>query len=296
ENRNPITGNVQNPNASSPANRIVIHVPDKRDVTGRLFIQNAEVTGMVEVKFKVPASDSKPEAKSAFYSGMEDHYRYLMNMQGPGTAWFRYRARQAHKARGGKEEEVNAAGRWSFAASFDDTYSLFSGNQALAENLQLEKALPAGVARKGDKEVDVDSIPSITVAEMDWKKQIAGKNPKLDMLAADIPADQHALFFPDFASMIAVADEADRQGTPVLQLAEPRSEDAQTRLRYERQLGLSLTGLGRLIGPHVVNSIAVTGSDPYLRSGSDVAILFEPKDADALKALLTAQIGAARQL
>ena len=81
----------------------------------------------------------------------------------------------------------------------------------------------------------------------------------------------------------------------MLQLSEPQSQDAGTRQRYERQLGFSLTGLGRLLGPHLINAIAITGSDPYLRAGGDIAILFQPKDAAALKTLLSAQISAARQ-
>ena len=60
--------------------------------------------------------------------------------------------------------------------------------------------------------------------------------------------------------------------------------------RYERQLGLSLTGLGRLLGPLVARSVALTGSDPYFRTGTDVAVLFEAENAALLEALLTAQI------
>ena len=149
---------------------------------------------------------------------------------------------------------------------------------------------------KGDREeVSVDSIEGITVAQIDWKPYLKDKQPKTDALAQVIPADQHAILFRDFASLIAVADEADKYGTPMLQMAETRSEDAQTRARYERQLGMSLSGLGRLLGPALVSHVAITGSDPYLRAGSDVAILFEPK-ADALKPLLQAKLAAARQM
>ena len=81
----------------------------------------------------------------------------------------------------------------------------------------------------------------------------------------------------------------------MFQATEPQSQDAGTRQRYERQLGFSLTGLGKLLGPHLINAIAITGSDPYLRAGGDIAVLFQPKDGNALKALLTAQISAARQ-
>ena len=112
--------------------------------------------------------------------------------------------------------------------------------------------------------------------------------PALDPLAELIPADQHAVFFPTFSAAVEAIDQAERQGTPVLHLAEPRSEDAGVKGRYQRQLGLSLSGLGRLLGPHVARSVAVTGSDPYFRTGTDVAVLFETPNPAMLENLLAA--------
>jgi hypothetical protein len=112
-------------------------------------------------------------------------------------------------------------------------------------------------------------------------------------LAASIPADQHVVFFPIFSAAVLTADEAQRQGTPILHLAEPRSEDARTAERYQRQLGLSLTGLGRLLGPKVAKSVALTGSDPYFRTGTDVAVLFETDSPTLLENLLMTQISLA---
>jgi hypothetical protein len=280
--------------ANEPVYRLVIHTPDHRDVTGRLFLQNDDATGLVQVRFKVPAADAKPEAKQAFFRTMESYYEKLLNQGIAGAAWFRQRANEARKALGEKED-ANAPAN-SRPAALDDTFSLFSGDQALAENLQLDKALPPGAAAPGWKEVDISTLTGITVAPMDWTALIKDKKPKLDALANAIPADQPAIFVPDFTSMIALADEADHYGTPLMQMAESRSEDAGTRQRYERQLGFSLTGLGRLLGPHLINQIAVTASDPYLRSGGDIAVLFSPKDSGALKTLLLAQISAARQV
>jgi len=92
---------------------------------------------------------------------------------------------------------------------------------------------------------------------------------------------------------LAVADELDRTASPFLQMVDVRTEDAQTRQRYERQLGLSLTGLGRLLGPGLIKSLAITGSDPYLRSGGDVAIIFEPSNLSVLQPLLSAHLALA---
>jgi len=63
------------------------------------------------------------------------------------------------------------------------------------------------------------------------------------------PFDQHALFFSSFDAMSRWIDEADQDGTPVLQMFEPRAEDANSRGRYQKQLCLELNALSRLIGP-----------------------------------------------
>ncbi|HET6250571.1 MAG TPA: hypothetical protein VFE47_22985 [Tepidisphaeraceae bacterium] len=282
-----------NPNAAAPNSHLVVRSPGAGDVTGRLFLENEAGTGMVQLRFKIPAADAKPEAKAAFYREMENYYEHLMSDNAPGAAWFRHRANEARKALGQREQDNNAqfANR---ASTLDDTYSLFSGNQALAENLQLDKALPPGAANPGVKEVDVNSLKGITVAPMDWTAYNKGKNPKADPLAKSIPIDQPAIFVANFPALIALADEADKYGTPVLQFTESQSQDAGTRQRYERQLGFSLTGLGKLLGPRLINSIAITASDPYLRAGGDIAVLFEPKDKAALSTLLEAQISLMR--
>jgi hypothetical protein len=96
--------------------------------------------------------------------------------------------------------------------------------------------------------------------------------------------------FPSFAKMLEVADRAEEQGTTILTAADPRSEDAGIKRRYERQLCLSTSDLARLIGPTVVKSVAVTGSDPYFATGTDVAVLFEAVNGPTQHALLGARV------
>jgi hypothetical protein len=119
---------------------------------------------------------------------------------------------------------------------------------------------------------------------MNWQPIVRDLTPQKDPLASFIPADQHALFSPSFAAMTTLIDEASIHGTPILRLLDPRSEDALTQERYETQLCLSLDKWARLLGPSLIRSLAMTGSDPYLRTGSDVAILFETDDLVRLEA------------
>ncbi len=279
-----------------PDEAIAIRAPEGRDVTGYLYFLNPDGDGMSRLAFTVPASAAKEEAKESFYQTKETHYQHLLGRNIPGAAWFRHQASQARNARTGQTDDgrVNRnAPNVQRRDELPETYALFTGGRAVSENLQLDRLLQPTTPEA--ETVDIASIPGITVSEMDWESLIEGLTPDTDPLAAMIPADQHALFFPNFRAFVNMIDEAKANGTPVLRTVAPRSEDAQTHQRYERQLCLSVDGLVRLLGPQVVASVAFTGSDPYLRTGTDVAILFEPKKAAALKTFLATRYAAAIQ-
>ena len=282
---------------------LAVRVPTApRDLAGTVFVPTPEADKLVRLRFNVPASAGATgaEAGAVFLREKQLHYESLVAERIPGAAWFRHQARQARQALAGGARAVDlGAGQRApdRPDTLEDTYALFTGGRALSENLQLDRLLPPRDPNREQQEVPLASVRGIRTKEMDWKQKLQGQDPpERDPLAKLIPADQHALFFPTFDALARLADEADRYGTLALHAVEPRSEDAGTRRRYERQLCLSLTGLGRLVGPHVVGSVAVTGSDPYLRVGSDVAVLFEAGDAGVLEKLLLAQVALARQL
>jgi len=93
--------------------------------------------------------------------------------------------------------------------------------------------------------------------------------------------------------MADMTDETDANGTPVLQMFEPRSEDASSRDRYQNQLASALA-IFPGCSPQVVASAAFTGSDPFLRVGTDVAVLFEARNLPLLQASVIARQTAAR--
>jgi hypothetical protein len=284
---------VANPNLPEA---ICVHTTQPGDITGKLFLTSPDATGMVPVKFKISRSQSKPGDREEFYKAKRDYYTSLASQDLPGSAWFRYEARAADTKLGQKNPaDAQITQPWQRPApEFDDTFSLLSGGRAVSENLQLDRLVPTTNPDANAREtVDINSIDGISTQPMDWTRLIKGLNPKTDPLAALIPADQHAIFFPSFEAMTTTLDESEREGGIALQQEEARTEDAHTRERYERQLGISLTALGRALGPELVSRVAVTGSDPYLRVGSDLTIIFEAKKlgaATALCDLLVAQI------
>src|SRR5439155_20134014 len=111
--------------------------------------------------------------------------------------------------------------------------------------------------------------------------------------AAAIPADQHAMFFPSLKAAAAVLELAEKHSAPVIQSMEPEAQSALVRQRYEKQLCHTLADFMALGDAGLVGSVAVTGSDPYVRVGTDVAIVFETTQPDALRQRIEAKIQSA---
>ncbi|MCH7918551.1 MAG: hypothetical protein IIC50_11260 [Planctomycetes bacterium] len=275
--------------------RVLIRAAAKGPVTGTLFLPKGDWAGMVPYTFRVsgPFEDQKA-AKKAFFQAKEEHYARLLRQDLPGGAWLRHQHTQAQRMGGADEMDIaTPAAERRRESELRRTFSLFSGGRALSENLQLDRRLR--VTTDLEATVSLDSLEGITVAEIDWQPIVEGLMPKRDPLAALIPADQHAIFFPSFTSMTELLDEVRAQGTPILRLLDPRSEDALTQQRYEKQLCLPLDQWARLMGPALIESIAMTGSDPYLRTGSDVALLFESTRPGILRTSILAQYGRAHE-
>lgn len=263
-----------------------------KDVSGRLFWPKSDLTGMVSVRFKIPASHADADNREDFHQAKLRHYDDLLARGVPGAAWFRHQARQTRKKLpAAAAEQANETRSARQTTGLSDTYALFSGGRAMSENLQLDRVLAETGAK--DELVKLDSIKGITVAEMQWEELTKDLEPELDPLAEKIPFDQHAVFFPDFNALITAIDELQSHSAVVLQLAEPRGEDAGTFARYEQQLGLSLSAAARLLGPQLAKSVAMTGSDPYFRTGTDVAFLFEAVEPALLQTALLGQMATA---
>lgn len=261
-----------------------------KDVTGRLYLLKEDSSGLTQIKFTLPANAAKRDAREAFLKAKLTTNEELLNGGGPGAAWFRHQVRDVHRELGDKKQENNQFAPRSSDGPFDE-YALFTGGRAISENIQLDRVLLLRTD-EDKKLVDISTIAGITVKEIDWTKLTKDLKPTLDPLAKRIPSDQHVVFFPSFEAFIRVADEAEHNGTPVLQLAEPKAEDAKTVERYQKQLCLSLSGLGRKLGPVLAKSVALTGSDVNFRTGTDLAVLFESTQPEILQGLLVTQVKA----
>jgi hypothetical protein len=281
-------------NVTAETTHVAVRYRQALEVKGTLYwpsrTEDAAKDQLTRVRFHIVPSAAQAKYRANFLNAKVAHYERLRQADVPGSAWFRHQIDLTRRELGQATEQAPSVAERQFFGrrgnQLEDTYALVSGGRALSENLQLDRILPATDAAVAT--IDVDTIEGITVREYNW--QVGKLQPAVDPLAKWIPDDQHAVFFPSFNALADLLDHADEFGTPILNIAQPRGESARTRERYEKQLGISLNAIARLVGPRLVTSIAVTGSDPYFRTGTDLAVIFESKSGAALRELLASQI------
>ncbi|MEM8883516.1 MAG: hypothetical protein AAGD14_05580 [Planctomycetota bacterium] len=259
---------------------ILVQAPKGTAVRGKLMLPDRVVPFVVT---------AEPAAQWAepFAAARRDEFEHRIRRGYAGTAYWRLQVEPRAL------DERSIADRRAQRNEMRDTYELLSGGRAVAENLQLRRGLMTGKCEK--ETVPIDSLTGITVREFDWSGYLEGAQPDPDPLAARIPADQHAFFFPSVRALVDVLDMAERHGLPALQTIEVSAQDTGIRARYERELSLNPAILVKQLGPDLVTSVAITGSDPFFREGTDVAVLFASPKPDALATLLRDhRAGAAR--
>ncbi|NWK57226.1 hypothetical protein HW115_16505 [Verrucomicrobiaceae bacterium N1E253] len=220
--------------------------------------------------FQFDPSTAKPCSKEQFEALRSQHYQRLANGHLPGTAWFRHQA--------GAPQKENANTRRN-ASDLDDTFAIFSGGRAISENLALDRDLILATS-KDKPDVEIKTIKGVTVKAIDWTDKLPSDPVSVDPLSHYIPIDQHALFVPSINDLFKLIDHIERDGAPVIQSFTVRNPFRTLPSRYRRQMGLDVPDMAAKLLP--IQSVAVTGGDPFFPMGSDVAVLFESDKPELL--------------
>jgi len=172
-----------------------------------------------------------------------------------------------------------------------DLYSVFTGAAAIQETLQLElmNGANARVAASREQPVSLVGLQGPQIKSHPFKEMLKGRSPALPLLASYIPDDQYAVFFNDINKQIELADLMDEWGGNLLRQVESSAQDFKVREKVSRQLCLENSLLTRMFGDRVVADMAITGSDPFLKEGTAVTVLFSLKDAGRFRKQLEKQ-------
>src|SRR5690606_22823354 len=110
---------------------------------------------------------------------------------------------------------------------------------------------------------------------------VSGVTPA-EPLAAMVAAEFYYARARSFEAFQTLLDQVDQSVTPGLPLAEQHRQRPDVADRYRLELGLPADELARVLGPHLVQSLVLVGSDPMLRQGSDVSLILEVPAAETV--------------
>jgi hypothetical protein len=153
-------------------------------------------------------------------------------------------------------------------------YEITTGADAIAETLQLHRLLQPESRGPAERTVDISRVRPITVPEQPWDRMLGVKKPAVEALTRLVPHDNYYLYFQNIRKLIEFGELLDQWGSSVLRVYEMKSRDCELRQRYEKQLCLKSTALGKTLGPALIKGVAITGSDPYVREGTDINVIF----------------------
>lgn len=169
------------------------------------------------------------------------------------------------------------------------TMELYSGMSSVNEALQHDRGLFVRSASTLEaRTVPIDSIAGVELAAHPWERMIAdlGKTPSVEPLASVIPADMAYIHFGDLRTFVKLVGDLDDWVSPVAQAFESRPGPSHFMSAYERQLVVERTGLAETLGHVAVAGVAIVTSDPFVREGTDVSMVFKVKNRSALVAAL----------
>lgn len=179
----------------------------------------------------------------------------------------------------------SAVRREDTIAEWSGLMSFSTGYDSVEAALLTEEHLRAQVLPSAAK-VSFASLKGPELRRHDWATmltKVPGTAPD-ELLARLVPAEFYYVRANSFAAFDTLSERVDDVVTPGLQL------DAHHQLalgeRYRLELGLPKDDLSKLLGPQLVKSLVVTGSDPMLRQGSDLSLICEVSSSETfLRAL-----------
>jgi hypothetical protein len=112
---------------------------------------------------------------------------------------------------------------------------------------------------------------------------LAGRKPDISPLARCVPEDFYLAEFRSLYHLIQTLEITDLWSTHLFSQAVREARTQRVGERLKEQLAVQTIDLPQALFDQVVEGVAVTGSDLYLREGSDVTLLFQLRNPDLFK-------------
>jgi len=171
-----------------------------------------------------------------------------------------------------------------------------TGATAIQEALQSDRSLFLSSARE-PATLPLASLAGPKLVRHPWSEMLQhlGATVPQEPLAALVPADFYFVRVAGVSALLRLLDQVESWGTAAAQVTSGDAEDHGLVGRYMAQLGLDRGPLTSTLGPAAVSELALVGSDPYVKEGADVTVLFRLKSAALFDSGVAAALAAHEQ-
>ncbi|MBI3828406.1 MAG: hypothetical protein HY291_02760 [Planctomycetes bacterium] len=178
-----------------------------------------------------------------------------------------------------------------------DLFNLFTGALAVQESLQFDTLRSAGAEEAKEKkdEVKLSKLKGPEIKSHPWTKMLNGRKPEVSALSRCVPSDFFLAEFRSVNKLLDAQEVSDLWGAHFFNQAEREAHSFALGPRIRRQLVLETSLLLRPVYDMVVEEVALTGSDLFLREGSDLTLLFKIAQPELFKARMDGFMANARQ-
>jgi hypothetical protein len=166
-----------------------------------------------------------------------------------------------------------------------DLFSVMTGQAAVLEALQFD-GVRAGMGDTEKATVPLASLEPPSIESHDFD-QLRGTAEAAGFEAAEaIPGASFAVHFTSPTAAFRVLDLAEDWGTDIAHGLEGFARGHRTQEHFVEQLALPRDALTRLYADHAIETISLTGHDPFVRDGTDLTLVLQVKEKDLVVAAI----------
>jgi hypothetical protein len=158
-----------------------------------------------------------------------------------------------------------------------DVFNLFTGALAVQESLQLDAMTGERNPRGPSKTVPFEKLQGPSIKSHPWEKMLGDQKPQVSRIAKYVPSNQYLVQARSLTRLVDLVEVGDLWSMHLFNQAAQDATSSNVGDRLREQLAVRTDPLSKPFYDVVVDQVAVTGSDLYLREGSDVTVIFSVK-------------------
>jgi hypothetical protein len=240
-----------------------------------------------DIEVAIPAKEGGPQSIYREWAQQQNAYFLDLLRYYPDETFFQYALLQSRDRYGVTPPDLSGVLRREAEADLEGSlYEVFTGSLAVQESLQrrtLRGGSGVGNLTIHISQLSPPALQTLPYQELLEKKLKQGVQPKVQEIARLVPEDQYFIHFQSMTAASELADLASDWGEDLLRLFSVQARDNRIRQKFEDQLCLRRGPLTRLFADKVITELAVTGSDPFVREGTDVSIVFRLKQPEVFE-------------